>query len=382
MRIAGTGAVSIAKGALSITSAAKQLKLYPSVINAESSMLFYTTPTGGTEWAAGQGVPGAGAGNFGISGGSGGLALKILGSGAVSMPYGFTAATITTNALSSVNITTDTIAGTNGATMNIGNTSGTLNLACGSGVQTVNVGASGEGVTTINLGGAGDTVNLSSVVNCSGNVSCATFKMTTGATAGYQLISDASGNATWSVPTASMALAGDVTGTTAASTVVSAQGGFAVNGTMSSTGAATLGGLILPTTDGTASTLSYYEDSFSWNFNIIGPFSGTSAVTAIVTRVGNIVSIRLPSTRQTIASVSTQTFQPATTDDYLPARFRPSVSVYGYCVVRDNSASVPGLYVGLTTGSFRIGRVSDDAAAFTATGNSGFLPHLIQYSLN
>ena len=158
--------------------------------------------------------------------------------------------------------------------------------------------------------------------------------------------------------------------------------GSITSGAITSTGVTTLGGLILPTTGGTAGTLSYYEDSYSWTFTIMGPFSGTLSVNALITRVGNLVTIRLPTNIQTIATVSTQAFQPSTTGDYIPTRFRPTINVYCQCATRDNSVTVPGLYVGLTTGKFTIGTLVNDGALFTNSGNAGVLPSLIKYSLN
>jgi hypothetical protein len=230
-------------------------------------------------------------------------------------------------------------------------------------------------------GGCTFAALTTSSVSATGAASCATLKMTTGATAGYQLISDASGNASWSAPTSSMTMAGDVTGTSAASTVVSARNGFAVAGTMSSSGAATLGGLILPTTGGTAATLSYYEDSYAHTMNMIGPKTGYSvSLTLLISRIGNIVTIKLPNTMQASVSANiTQAFQPATAGDYIPARFRPSLGIYAMCAITDNTLNQTGFWSGLSTGFFTIGNSA--AVAFTASGLAGFFPQVITYQI-
>jgi len=78
-----------------------------------------------------------------------------------------------------------------------------------------------------------------------------------------------------------------------------------------------VGGAKFATTGGTASTLTYYEDSVSEAQTISGPFS--SSITISVSRIGNIVTIVIPTVTTTATASAIATFSAN-----LATRFCPS----------------------------------------------------------
>lgn len=155
--------------------------------------------------------------------------------------------------------------------------------------------------------------------------------------------------------------------------------------TMSCTGTASVKNLILSTTGGTGSLLSYYEDNYQWPAVLIGPVSATTFdVNLSITRLGNNVDIVIPSGITTTANLTTA-WQAQNSSSYIPVRFRPSIqSHFPICVI-DNSVSVPGIFLINTDGSFYISPLSTSgigtAGTFTASGQSAVFPSTVRYRL-
>lgn len=123
-------------------------------------------------------------------------------------------------------------------------------------------------------------------------------------------------------------------------------------------------GITLPTSGGTASTLNFYEESYSHTVNFSGPWVATQ-YTIKLTRTGNMVTAHIPEMQN--ASTATLVITMATV---FPARFRPTTSYV--CIslaLLDNSAEKTGVMTIGTGGSLSIG-VNAAGSAFSGTGGT------------
>lgn len=79
------------------------------------------------------------------------------------------------------------------------------------------------------------------------------------------------------------------------------------------------GGVILPTTGGTASALTYYQESEAITFSVSGPWTARNWVVTF-TRVGNIVTMTWPGLSAAVTSIGNQINSSAP----IPVRYRPA----------------------------------------------------------
>lgn len=119
--------------------------------------------------------------------------------------------------------------------------------------------------------------------------------------------------------------------------------------TLSSAGVCTLaGGLNLPTSGGTVTTLNYYEEStqsltFGWTDN-----SGTTAtVSCKFSRIGNQVQLLIPSFSVNCGNASRTDIRNSVA---FPARFRPATRTTNPMVIRINAVNVTTKADVLSTG--------------------------------
>jgi hypothetical protein len=143
-------------------------------------------------------------------------------------------------------------------------------------------------------------------------------------------------------------------------------GSLAEMASLSSGGKLSLsGGLVLPTTGGTATPLGYYEEyTFSTTFS--GPF--TSVLNAIkVVRIGNLVTMHSP-LFNTKPSGSATYF---TSTAALPVRFRPAVLTLGSGQSLDNSVWYASCIGVQSTGFIEIYK-GVIGSTFVSTGPAGF----------
>ena len=139
-------------------------------------------------------------------------------------------------------------------------------------------------------------------------------------------------------------------------------------------GATFSGGILLPTSGGTASSLSHYEEttqSLTW----VGAFSANQAFTLTCTRVGRMVTIMCPSiiaASGSAAAISLLANQ--------VARFRPAYDVFFKCRVHNSSAWQEGL-VGVYNGGNIIVYASVAGGNFSGTANCGVDSMSLSYSV-
>ena len=127
------------------------------------------------------------------------------------------------------------------------------------------------------------------------------------------------------------------------------------------TGAETVGSLVLPTTGGTATPLTYYEEysdpAFVWSINGTGyqTTSVTSQVKAV--RVGSLVTVRL--VQATVLGSGSGTAGIFISTSTLPARFCPAAAnVVAVVTTVRNSGSIQGSVQGNYLGSTGVLSVS------------------------
>lgn len=141
-------------------------------------------------------------------------------------------------------------------------------------------------------------------------------------------------------------------------------------------------GLKLPTTGGTATTLSYYEEgTFTANFNVGAGASGSgTSFTVSFVRVGKTVTLQFPDTTTMVIGTSGQAFF-ATASGTVPARLVPSASnTYFVCASKAQGVAAAGIMLIASTGVITL------APNFTttwpnATNNGGMFPVAITYTI-
>lgn len=132
------------------------------------------------------------------------------------------------------------------------------------------------------------------------------------------------------------------------------------------------GGMRLPSSGATASTLNFYAESsisttYTWNSS--GPTS--AAVTVYITRIGNIVTLTQYAGADTASSASSSTL--ATSNTVLPSWARPTVSIVPrniiYVVANAATDPSPGSVQITTAGNIEIRRRSDSSVAWGGANN-------------
>lgn len=234
------------------------------------------------------------------------------------------------------------------------------------------------------------------IVDSTNNVAANSLK-TTGAvvnvsssappTTGQTLIATSATTATWQTPVSgpgsststAIALWSGTSGTVLQNSVVLVGSGGAITGVASVT---------LATTSGTATPLSYYEETTLAGNTFTGAFSVAQACVIQMTRIGRMVTLLFPSVQGTsLAAVATSSVN-------LPTRYLPNAQVGVYTVtkwpiiVQNSSATPTGgqaageLDINNSTGAITIGVASaTGAAAFTVTQSSGWAEFSICYSI-
>jgi hypothetical protein len=134
-------------------------------------------------------------------------------------------------------------------------------------------------------------------------------------------------------------------------------------------------GIKLPTTNGTATTLDFYENTTHSTTFHVGT-SGTSAsVTIKLTRIGNVVYCRIPATTWTSGTGSGNTLisDTALPNRYIPSGANPATSCAS---IFDNSALFGnGMILVTTSGIFNIRKSSQ--ASFTSSTTVGWSDDMV-----
>lgn len=134
-------------------------------------------------------------------------------------------------------------------------------------------------------------------------------------------------------------------------------------------------GIYLPTSGGTAAELNFYEENYTFNTNVTGIWAAAQNINVIVTRIGNIVTLQLPTTLATATTSAFITFSSA-----LPTRFRPAVLSIIPIVVRDNTVNKRGSVIIQTNGVLAMG-INYYTDVFAGAGSSGFVATSLTYHL-
>lgn len=136
------------------------------------------------------------------------------------------------------------------------------------------------------------------------------------------------------------------------------------------------GGLVLPTTGGTASSLTYYEEALTQSAIFQGIWSSNQTASQFkVSRIGNIVVLTVGPISSTANTASNVTLVTA-----LPAKWRPPVVINTTIVVLDNGTAKSGLIQVGTDGSVSI-YASITSGNFAGAGASGFQGWSITYGV-
>jgi hypothetical protein len=135
--------------------------------------------------------------------------------------------------------------------------------------------------------------------------------------------------------------------------VLSAASFVMTAGTQTIAGAKTFStSITLPTSGGTATALTYYEQ-FTSTVTFQGPFNGGNQTVDIqITRIGNMVTVNLNGVVATGNGVSSGI---ASVSAPFPARFQPATLKAFVSAVQDNGQTISGL-IFVTGGSFSISR--------------------------
>ena len=162
-----------------------------------------------------------------------------------------------------------------------------------------------------------------------------------------------------------------ITTSTTASTS-SSTGALIVSGGMAVKGSEYIGGsLFLPSTGGTATALTYFEElAFSYAFT--GAYVGQ--ITGKIVRLNDIVWIYFDGVSGTASADTIHA-----TASVIPARFIPQNSAYCSCLVMSNSTMVNGTVLIQNDGNiiFYVGTASN----FSASGNDGVMKSAISYKI-
>jgi hypothetical protein len=134
-------------------------------------------------------------------------------------------------------------------------------------------------------------------------------------------------------------------------------------------------GIQLPTTGGTPTTLNYYEAG-TFTLTLSGIWSASQTGTVRFVRIGNLVTLTLPTIQ------ATQNTSAIITMSGIPSRFLPSVSCGGYVRVKDVGAliSTPG-WIDFVIGSGNFIYKDDTGLAFSGSGIGGLEAGFVSYSI-
>jgi hypothetical protein len=133
-------------------------------------------------------------------------------------------------------------------------------------------------------------------------------------------------------------------------------------------------GIQFLTAGGTRSILGVYESAGQISATFSGPWTSNQTVTLSFTRIGNIISLFMPS----IAVAATGTTV-ATSTISIPSRFVPTVQCVQSAVVINSSANAFGFFEISTSGILSF---APPSGAFTASGNAGIQSATFTYILS
>lgn len=110
-----------------------------------------------------------------------------------------------------------------------------------------------------------------------------------------------------------------------------------------------------------------------------GPFSAGQAVTVLISKVGNIVSVTIPAIAATSAASAT-----ATAGVVIPLGLRPTATIYSSIPVQSNSLLLPadGKVEILVNGTINIYLDLLGTAAWSALGNNGWQSVSVLYPVS
>ncbi len=136
------------------------------------------------------------------------------------------------------------------------------------------------------------------------------------------------------------------------------------------------GGLTLPTSGGTASTLNYYEEYSDDSLTFSGIWAAAEVANIRIIRVGNIVHLYIKGNNDTATTAAVLTLSAA-----LPSRFRPtsSTSLYFPIWVYDNATWKAGDITITNAGAVTI--AVGFSSNYAGAGASGYGPINVSYSL-
>lgn len=128
------------------------------------------------------------------------------------------------------------------------------------------------------------------------------------------------------------------------------------------------GGIRLPTTGGTQTTLDYYEEYTSSGNTWTGIWAASQNGEYRVVKIGRTVFIFIP---EITATATVNTFIQATSA--LPTRFRPAANNFWIIRIINNTVIQDGLLQISSAGVLSI-YINSGGGAFTASGTGGFYP--------
>jgi hypothetical protein len=142
------------------------------------------------------------------------------------------------------------------------------------------------------------------------------------------------------------------------------------------------GNVVLPTSEGSASNLNYYEEgthSTNWTGIWASPIAGNIKYV----RIGKVVTLTFPEVLGT--SVEGATFVTAVT--VLPSRLRPTTSATAYfipCILVQDGSSFAGKFaISSSTGGMAFTNTTEGDWSLGTTGTTeGFRPFSISYVCN
>lgn len=126
--------------------------------------------------------------------------------------------------------------------------------------------------------------------------------------------------------------------------------------------------------DATSTVLNYHEDSYSHETSWSGIWASSQTGNCVITRIGKMVNITIPTTVDTANTAST-----ITNTVVLPARFRPSTTITGACRVADNNSTIFGSYAVQNDGYIIFYAGATLSSNFAGSGTSGILRLSITY---
>jgi hypothetical protein len=156
----------------------------------------------------------------------------------------------------------------------------------------------------------------------------------------------------------------DVTG------LLTAHGNVVVDGTQNVAGLATFGtGIQVPTVGGLATPFTYYEDDVAYLFTASGPWAPVAA-SAIVERVGFVVTIQFPTIFATSTTTSAISLSPG-----LPSKWRPTEDCRAIISITNGGQSMGLVTISHSTGD--IGISLFDGTSFTSGQTVGWLANFV-----